>query len=269
MVARTHRGHLALLLLFALLISGCSERRQASLLEEADEKIGRSAYGEASMVLKKAIALNPESRTAVKALYKLGFVLETYLRDFEGALFNYNEFIRLGTDPVAIYEVQKRVANLYFEQTNDPEKAAEAYRKLLTISPQTLEGDLFEFRIGEAYFRSNDFDKARVQFQTLVDKFPKSHLVPKARYEIGNTYYMEGKYEVAIEALRQVLRHHPQNEFALEAQFLTGQCFEHLDKFPAALQAYESLLDKYSPREVIQMRITEVTKRAKKMKTAP
>ncbi len=238
-------------------------------MEEADEKIGRSAYGEASMVLKKAIALNPESRTAVKALYKLGFVLETYLRDFEGALFNYNEFIRLGTDPVAIYEVQKRVANLYFEQTNDPEKAAEAYRKLLTISPQTLEGDLFEFRIGEAYFRSNDFDKARVQFQTLVDKFPKSHLVPKARYEIGNTYYMEGKYEVAIEALRQVLRHHPQNEFALEAQFLTGQCFEHLDKFPAALQAYESLLDKYSPREVIQMRITEVTKRAKKMKTAP
>lgn len=252
--------------LLCLVLVGCSERRQARLIEEADEKISRSSYGEASIILKRAVNINPESRTAVKALYKLGFVLETYLKDFEGALFNYNEFIRLGSDPVASYEVQKRVASLYFEQTNDPDKATDAYRKLLLMSPQTLEGDLFQFRIGQAYFRMNEFDKARVEYQALLEQFPKSHLVARTRFEIGNAYYMEGKYEIGLEALKQVLRYHPQSEFAIEAQFLTAQCLEHLDRFAAALQVYEAIRDKYSPREVIQMRIDEIAKRAKKAK---
>lgn len=253
-------------LFFFLVLLGCSESRQARFIEEADDKISRGQYGEASLLLKRAVAVNSESRTAVKALYKLGFVLETYLKDFEGALFNYNEFIRLGRDPVALYEVQKRIANLYFEQTSDPDKAVEAYRKLLQLSPETLEGDLFQFRIGQALFRLNEFEKARTEYQTLVEHFPKSHLVARTRYEIGNSYYMEGKYEVALEALKQVFRHHPQSEFSLEAQFLTAQCLEHLDRFAAALQVYESIRDKYSPRGVIQMRMAEIAKRAKKAK---
>ncbi len=246
--------------------SGCAERRQARLLEEADGKIGKSSYTEAAEILKKAVSLHPESRTAVKALYKLGFVLETYMKDFEGALFNYNEFIRLGRDPVAAYEVQKRIASLYFEQTNDPDKAAEAYRKLLAMSPESLEGDLFQFRIGQAYFRMNEFEKARDEYQRLLDQYPKSHVVARTRYEIGNSYYMEGKYEIALEALRQVVRYHPQSEYALEAQFLTAQCLEHLDRVPAALQTYEGIRDRYTPREVVELRIGEINKRAKKVK---
>jgi TolA-binding protein len=254
-------------LIFLLLAaSGCSERRQARLIEEADEKINRGAYNEAAEVLKRTVALNPESRTAVKALYKLGFVLETYLRDFEGALFNYNEFVRLSADPVAAYEVRKRVASLYFEQTGDPDKAIESYRKLLAFSPESLEGDLFQFRIGQSFFRENEFEKARDEYQSLIDHYPKSHFVARTRYEIGNAYYMEGKYEIALEALKQVVRYHPQSEYSIESQFLTAQCLEHLDRFPAALQVYESIRDKYSPREVVNLRINEIGKRAKKTK---
>ncbi len=249
-----------------LLGTGCSERRQGRLIEEADEKISRGAYGEAAEVLKRTVALNPESRTAVKALYKLGFVLETYLRDFEGALFNYNEFVRLSGDPVAAYEVRKRVASLYFEQTNDPDKAIEAYRKLQAFSPESLEGDLFQFRIGQSFFRENEFEKARDEYQSLIERYPKSHFVARTRFEIGNAYYMEGKYEIALEALKSVVRYHPQSEYSVEAQFLTAQCLEHLDRFPAALQVYESIRDRYTPREVVNLRIAEIGKRAKKAK---
>ncbi len=258
-------GSIPALFLCALLLVGCSERRQGRLIQEADAKIDKSSYREAAEILKRAVALNPESRTAVKALYKLGFVQETYLRDFEGALFNYNEFIRLSRDPVAAYEVQKRVASLYLDQTNDPDKAVETYRKLLRMSPETLEGDQFQLRMGQAYFRMNDFEKAREEYQGLIDRFPKSHLSARARYEIGNAYYMEGRYEIALEALKQVIRFHPQTEYVLEAQFLTAQCLEHLDKFSSALQVYESIADRYRPEGVIQMRISEVQKKVKKL----
>jgi TolA-binding protein len=258
---------LSAVLVFGLLLTaGCSERRQGRLIEEADEKIGRGAYGDAAEVLKRTVALNPESRTAVKALYKLGFVLETYLRDFEGALFNYNEFVRLSVDPVAAYEVRKRVASLYFEQTNDPDKAIESYRKLLAFNPESLEGDLFQFRIGQSFFRENEFEKARDEYQALIEHYPKSHFVARTRFEIGNSYYMEGKYEIALEALKSVVRYHPQSDYSIEAQFLTAQCLEHLDRFPAALQVYESIRDRYTPREVVNLRIAEIGKRAKKAK---
>jgi tetratricopeptide (TPR) repeat protein len=257
------------MLFFCLLLLGCTERRQGKLIQEADEKISKSAYREASEILKRAVALNPESKTSVKALYKLGFVFETYLRDFESALFNYNEFIRLSRDPVAAYEVQKRVASLYLDQTGDPDKAVEAYKKLMRMSPETLEADQFQMKMGQAYFRMNEFEKAREEYQTLLDRFPKSHLTAKARFEIGNAYYMEGKYEIALEALKQVLRFQPQSEFVLEAQFLTAQCLEHLDRFPAALQTYESIQGRYLPKEVIEMRIQEVQKKVKKQTAVP
>ena len=87
---------------------------------------------------------------AVKSLYKLGFTQETYLRDYDSAIFNYQEFIRLSQDRVSIYEVQKRIAGIYFEQYRDPDKAIAAYKKLLTLSPDSLEADLFQFRIAQS-----------------------------------------------------------------------------------------------------------------------
>ncbi len=257
------RGLLGIVL---VLSAGCTERRQVQLVEESDSKLANGAYSDAVEVLRRAVSLHPESRTSVKALYKLGFIQETYLRDVEGALFSYNEFVRLSTDPVAVYEVRKRVAALYFDQTDEIEKAAEAYQKLLQSSPDSLEADYFQFRLGQAYFRQNEFEKARQEYQALVDKYPKSHFVARGRFEIGNSYYMEGKYEIAVEALKQVLRYHAQSEYSVEAEFLTAQCYEHLDRFPAAIQVYEAIRGRYSPTEVIDLRMAEIRKRSKKAK---
>lgn len=167
---------------------------------------------------------------------------------------------------MSAYEVQKRIAGLYFEQTGDPDKAVDAYRKLLSMSPETLEGDQFQFRLGQSHFRANEFEKSREAYQALLEKFPKSHLAPRARFEIGNSYYMEGKYEVGLEALNQVVRHHPQSEYSVEALFLAAQTLEHLGRFDQAGQTYESILGRYQPKQVVEMRLRGIAKRLKKAK---
>jgi len=255
---------LALLLMVALL--GCTERRQQSLIQEAEEKISRTQYAEGAELLKKAVSLNPESRSSSKALYKLGFTMESYLRDMEGALFNYHEFIRLSQDPVSIYEVLKRVANIYFEQTQDYEKAINSYKKLLSFSPESLEADVFQLRVALSFFQQNKFEQSREEFQTLTVKYPKSQYLARARYEIGNSYYMEGKYDIAVEALKQVLRLHPQSEFSTESQFLMGQCFEHLERFKEALQTYENIEGRYVSPEILKYRMNILRKKPKPTK---
>ncbi len=247
-------------------LCACTERRQNSLTRAAEDKINQGAYIEAVDLYHKAIALNPDNKVAIKTLYKLGFAQEVYLKDFDGATFSYQEFIRLNQDRVSIYEVLKRVANIYFEQSRDSEKSIVAYRKLIEMDSESLERDLFEFRVATSFFRANNFEQARLEFQNLVEKFPKSTFIPRARFEIGNTYFMDGKYDVAIEALKQVLRHHPQSEQAMDAQFLIGQCYEHDGKFTNALQIFEGLKDRYRDPGLVEIRINELRKRTAKSK---
>lgn len=144
-----------------MLVVGCSEKKQEKLLEAAETKLAETKYSETVEILRKVISLNPENKLAIKAMYKLGFVLETYARDYPGAIFNYQEAIRLSQDPVSVYEIQKRVANIFFEQIPDSEKAIEAYRKLLSFSPGSLEADFFQFRVAESFFKQNNFEQAR------------------------------------------------------------------------------------------------------------
>ncbi len=258
---------LSLVLLLAVL-SGCTERRQATLLEQAEGRLGESRPAEAAELYRKVISLDVDSKTAVKAYYRLGFAQETYLKDYEGALTSYQEFIKHSEDPVSIYEVQKRLGNICFQQLLDSERAIEIYRKLLLANPDTLEADLFLFRIAQSYFRMNKFEDARKEYQNLLERYPKSQFAAHARYAIGNTYFMQGSYSVAMEALKQVLRLHPNSDDAVEAQYLMAQCLEHDGKIQNATEMYQSLKDRYPVPEVIELRLAEIHKRNKIPKRA-
>ena len=210
--------------------------------------------------------MNPESKTAIRALYKLGFTLEIYLKDYDGAVFNFTEFIRLSSDKISSYEVQKRIAGIYFEQNKENDKAVAAYKKAIDLNPETLEREFFQFRIAQSYFRAGNFDQARIEYGVLLEKNQKSQLSARARFEIGNTYYMEGKYEIAQEALKQVVRHHPQSEFVTEAQYLMAQCLEQTNHLQQALSGYENLKGRYSSPDILNFRIAELKKRIRKEK---
>ena len=247
-----------------MFLSGCSEQKQRKLLEVAELRITEGKYPEATEILRKVIAINPDNKLAAKALYKLGFTLEVYGRDPDGAIFNYQEAIRLSQDPASVYEIQKRVANLFFDQSKDIEKAISAYKKLISFNPSSLELDFFQFRIAEAYFRQNNFEQARNEYQKLVETFPKSQYLSKSRFEIGNSYYMEGKYDIAIEAFKQVGRYHPQSEHEVEAEFLMAQCLEQANKPKEALIIYENLKSRYANPQIIDHRLDQLKQRLKK-----
>jgi TolA-binding protein len=255
--------------LLCLALVACTERRQSRLLDQAEAQLSDGKPAEAAELYRKVITLDVDSKPATKAYYRLGFAQETYLKDYEGAIGSYQEFLKLSQDPVSHYEVQKRLANIFFQHLLDSEKAVEAYRKLLLANPDTLEADQFLFRIAQAFFRMNKFDEARKEFQNLLERYPKSQFSAKARYSIGNTYFMQGSYTVAMEALKQVLRLHPNSDDAVEAQYLMAQCLEHDGKIQNAAEMYLSLKERYPVPEVIELRLAEIQKRNKAPKPEP
>lgn len=236
----------------------CSGRRQERLLQEGDHRIAAGEYVAAAEAFRKVISINPESASGVRAVYKLAFLLETFFKDYEGALLNYREFVRLTPDPLRTYEVKKRIANIQFEHLRDFEAAAKSYETLAKEESTSPETDFFLFRTGQSYFQMNRFEEALGAYQRLLEKHGKSGLAARARFEIGNIYYMEGKYEVAVQAFKQVLRLHPQSQYAVESQFLMGECLEQQGNKSEALQVYENLRGRYSPKEVLELRIKKL-----------
>jgi len=186
------------------------------------------------------------------------------LRDPSTALSNYERFIDFSNDPMRNYEVQKRVANIYFEQQRDAKRAIDSYRKLLESNPKSLEADFFKFRVALSYYHLNDFDSARKEYQNLVEQYPKSQWTAKAKFEIGNTYFMEGRYPVAVVALKQMIRNHPQSEYAVEGQFLMAHCFTQMGKLENAMRIYLGLRKIYTSEELLELRIKDVRKKIKK-----
>lgn len=233
-------------------------------MQQAERKLEQGSPNEAAALLRKAISYDADTKTAIRALYKLGYVQETLLRDFEGAVLNFQEFARLSQDKVSRYEVFKRIGNIYFENLNDPQLAAKTYQQVLELSPDSLERDFISFRIGQCHFRMNDFQKAREYYESILVESPKSSLVPRVRFEIGNSFFMAAKYDVAIEALKQVLRNHSGTDYAIEAQFMMAQCLEHLDRFQEAEDLYSSVEDNYPNRQVVQIRLDALRKRIKR-----
>src|SRR3989338_8501440 len=201
-------------------LAACTSSRQTHFIEQGDKRTFEGKYAESAEYFRKAIALNPENEAGLKALYKLGYVSESYLEDFDTAIVSYNEFIRNSRASVSVYEVQKRLANIYFDHKQDSEKSVVSYKNLLTMAANGPESDLFQFRIAQSYFRINNFEQARIEYENLLGQFPRSSYVPRARYEIANSYYMEAKYDSALDALKQVVRNHRQHEFGIEAEYL-------------------------------------------------
>ncbi len=250
--------------LCAALLVACTAKRQSRFFDLAEEKVRGGSYFEAADELRRGIAINPESTMAIKAIYRLGFVQEIYLRDYESALQSYREYGRLGKDPVGLYEVEKRIANIYFDHTRDSVKAIAAYEKLMELQPNSLEKDQFYYRVVRSHFLLNDFDMARSVSERFLELFPKSELTPKVRFEIGNAYFMEGKYALAIQALKQVVRHHPQHPQAIDAQFWIAQGYDQLGDIKAARAQYEQLRLKYPSPEIIEKRLQDLTLRERK-----
>ncbi|MEZ4752420.1 MAG: tetratricopeptide repeat protein [Bdellovibrionota bacterium] len=234
------------------------------MLRDGDHEIAESRYVKAVELFRKALAMDPASPYGVKAAYKLGFVLETYFKDYEAALLSYEEFIKNSPDKARNYGVRKRIASLQLEHLRDFAGAQKSYKLLLDESPQGAEAAEFMFKMASAAFQQNNFEESRDIYQGVVERYPASELVPGARYEIGNTYYMQERYEVALQALKQVLREHPQSKYSIEAQFLMARCLEQQLNFSEALEMYEGLEGRYFPKQVLSQRIEKLRPKVRK-----
>jgi tetratricopeptide (TPR) repeat protein len=99
-------------------------------------------------------------------------------------------------DP-ANYKNYEALGNFQRQQLDDPETAAQTYRKALEYNPHAT---AIISRLGEALLSTNDFEGAKAQYEWLQDR---GRIPLKDLYTLGKTQIRLGEPEEAIETLKE------------------------------------------------------------------
>ena len=103
------------------------------------------------------------------------------LGEYGNSINNFNEALSINqTYPDANYNL----ANLYFYQDKDYEKAKEHYQLAYDNLPPELRGDQLLYNLSWIYYLNNEFDRAFEGFNALFQKNPSNSVVS---YALGNS----------------------------------------------------------------------------------
>jgi tetratricopeptide (TPR) repeat protein len=108
------------------------------------------------------------------------------------------ESTRVGLDYQIILARELRIAG-------DKASAAEIYRNILEMSPDSVHVSEALFSLGQLALQSGDVSEAIVYFSSVIDDFPAPRFYDLACKNLADSYLMLGDPEAALEALDAML----------------------------------------------------------------
>jgi tol-pal system protein YbgF len=104
-----------------------------------------------------------------------------------------------------------------------------------------------------AALRGGNYDKAAAAFREVVTNYPTGDLAPNAQFWIGESYYTKGDLESAITAYRKVLSDWPQSRKAPDAMVKLGFSLSDLKRNGEARDMLQDVVRKYPGTSAAQL----------------
>ncbi len=98
------------------------------------------------------------------------------------------------------------------------DRAAKAFRELVTRNPRSPLADNAQYWSGEANYVLRNFRVAQEEFQKVMSNYPGSPKIPDAMLKMGYSFYELGAFDKAREALNQVVARFPNTTVAKSAE---------------------------------------------------
>ena len=172
------------------------------------------------------------------------------LGEFGNSINNFNAALEINkTYPDANYNL----ANLYFYQDKDYEKAKEHYQLAYDNLPPELRGDKLLYNLSWIYYLNNEFDRAFEGFNALFQKNPSNSVVS---YALGNSLLHLDRANLANgfyrNALNQILSRREKLgrlEMRTESDFLLLSYLASLYNNIGVSYAYNSTIENNAQNE--------------------
>lgn len=120
---------------------------------------------------------------------------------------------------------------------DEPELAADEFRKLLKAHPNFGESDIAWYRLGEALQTIKDVTGARSAFERVIAHYPKSERVPRAHYLLAGLLVSENPKQAAV-AYAAAAATDTSGVLVESALFGQAEALYQADEWKAAGEAY-------------------------------
>ncbi len=138
-----------LVLIFFLLLAGCSKKEEIKLLEKADAEYQKKNLKTAIELYNRFVQTYPQNPKSSEALFKL--------------------------------------AQIYLNDLRMPKEAVKFFEQICENYPETKEAMNALFMLGFIYANElHDYEKAKRYYQKFLEKYPSSELAISAKFELEN-----------------------------------------------------------------------------------
>jgi len=241
--------------LFALGCQPSIERR----LEEARELIFQQRTEEAIAAYRSllyALESQPgkEAECArIEALSRIGDLTYLEKRDVRGAAETYRALIDLAPQSEEAYWAREKLAEIAHRHLKDYPEAISHWQAL--AGSGRPDADRFAYLVAKAYFELRDFEQSRQECETVARKFPDSKAAQDALFLLATSHQFEGNHEKAIAAFDRVEELWPGTEIATRARFQKGRARFASGDPDGALADYLEALKTHPDPERVQAEI--------------
>jgi len=198
-------------------------------------------FPEAKSEFTQAVELGLADSTAL-AYSKIGSS-NYMLEDYEGAVRNYTEALKVSEEPDFRATTLFNLAVSYSAMDNW-EEAARTYRRLLLEYPQSKEASEALVNLGYSYQKRGRFPDA-IDVYEKARELSDSEDAARAQFWIGECHAAMGRLEdAALEFLKVSYLYPEEHMWAVTGQHRAAEMYERMGKISEAVRIYRSIVEK-------------------------
>lgn len=252
----------SILFILLLSLSSCSNQENRDY-ESGQKEAAKGHYRIAVNHFGKVIKRDHNQDLVLMALRESARIYEFEIKDPKKAIEAYQIIITKSNDSAERQSAQLRVAEMTFDSLQDYEKAVLEFSKVLSFLKEPTERHRIRLNLARSYFYLNQFFQAHSE----IDELLKESLADELRFSVmqlkGNIFLAEKKFKEAIAVFTELSEEHPEKALKENIGLTLAVSHEENNDYKSAIKVLESLLDKYTPREYIELRIKRLLERQK------
>ncbi|MDR0675571.1 MAG: tetratricopeptide repeat protein, partial [Elusimicrobiota bacterium] len=138
------------------------------------------------------------------------------MKNYVGAIENYENFLNINKDPLKVPEALYRLGNAYYREEYYS-LAIEKWSEILYNYPEYENILNVAYKIADTYYKSGKYMDAIEIYEYIFDNFDHSYAeVIESKMRIAQSYYNDKQYDIAILKFRDFILEYPTHEKAKE-----------------------------------------------------
>jgi tetratricopeptide (TPR) repeat protein len=252
-----------LLIIFIInLIWSCKKADQIDF-ENGKKEVTSGNFRTAISYFEKVIQRDEKSVLASRANEEAAHIALYDIKDFERAIKFYKNIVLSSNDIKQRVQAQRQIAQIYFDNLNNYEKAIIEYSKLLELPHSESDESIYKIAIARSYYYLGNFAQA----ESETDEHLRKKLSNEQEYDLlllkANLRIAQKDHQAASLLYAKLISKYPERSKKEDIFLSLVLCYEELGDYKKALDVLEILRPTYKPTEYLDLKIKRLLERQK------